>query len=115
MEAEPRQDTPQTETSTPLGRLVRLTWKTLGGLLLFLILVLIIICSQGAVTVLHAVFWLVVAGLVVTRYVDIKVFHGQTSDNQPATLNDWVRYSVGLVMMSGFFWLLAHAIRNRLH
>lgn len=115
MDTEPCQETGQSEKFETLGRMVRLTWKTLGSMLLFLLLVLIIIGSQFAVTILHVVFWIAVAGLISARYIDIKVFRGQTDDNEPATLKDWLRYSIGLIMASGFFWLLALVMRNKLH
>ncbi|HNY65472.1 MAG TPA: hypothetical protein PKM41_08520 [Deltaproteobacteria bacterium] len=115
MDKEPRQDNSQPSNSTPLGRFVRLTWKTLGTLLLFLLLILIVITPEGTAKTLQGVFWLVVAGLVVLRYLDMTVFRGQTGDDKPATMSDWLRYSAGLVLMSGFFWFLAQAIRLRTH
>lgn len=115
MNEEQHQDISQSEKIETLARMVRLTWKTLGSLLLFLILILIIIGSQEALFVMNIIFWFVVAGLVLTRYIDIKVFHGKTNDDQPATMKNWLSYSVGLIMMSGLFWVLSQALRNRLH
>lgn len=115
MNKEPHQDISQSEKFEALGRMVRLTWKTLGSLLLFLLLILIIIGSQGAVIVLDIFFWFAVAGLMLTRYIDFKVFHGHTTGSEPATLTDWLRYSIGLIIRSGLFWILAHVIRDRLH
>ena len=83
--------------------------------LIFIILLLIIFGSQGARNVLDGVFWLVVAGLILIRYIDIKVFHEQSDDNKPATLKEWLRYSVGLILMAGFFWVVALAIVKRIH
>ena len=115
MDKEPHQNKPQTEKIEVLARMVRLTWTTLGNFLLFIILILIIAGSQEARIVLNIVFCAVVAGLILTRYIDIKVFHGHTADNEPATLKDWLRYSVGLIAMAGLFWVIAQAIVNRFH
>ena len=97
-----------------LARIVRLTWSILGNLLLFIILILIIVESQETGSTLDITFWFVVAGIILIRFVDIKVFQGHTADKEPATLKDWLRYSVGLILMSGFFWVVAHAIIKRI-
>ena len=60
--------------------------------------------------VLEVAFWLVVAGLVLLRFIDIKIFHNHTSDNKPATLKDWLQYSIGLILLSGFGFVIARAI-----
>ncbi|HQG32744.1 MAG TPA: hypothetical protein PLA83_12510 [Deltaproteobacteria bacterium] len=115
MNSDTRQDFSQRENTGTLARVVRLTCKTLGGMLLFLLLILIIIGSPSQASLLNVVFWLAVAGLIVLRFIDIRVYHGQTADNKPATIRDWLNYSIGVVAMSGFFWVVAQAIRVRLH
>ena len=95
--------------------MVRLTWKTLGSMLLFLLFILIVIGTQGQVIVLDIVFWFVVAGLMLARYADIKVFHGLTADNEQATMKDWFGYSVRLTVASGLLWILSHIVRNWLY
>ncbi|MCU0577076.1 MAG: hypothetical protein MUD15_09670 [Desulfobacterota bacterium] len=113
MDQEPHGNISQPET-TALARLIRLTWKILGNFLLFIILILIIIASPGARNVLDVVFWLVVVGLILLRYIDIKVFREQSADNKPATLQDWGKYSIGIILLSGFFWVVARAIVMRI-
>ena len=58
-----------------------------------------------------AVFWLIALGLVLARYVDIRYLKGETSDNKPATLKHWRRYSVVLLIAAGLLYLLAKIIR----
>ena len=113
MNQEPHRNISQPGT-TALARLVRLTWKLLGNFLLLIILVLIIIASPGVRNVLDVVFWSVVAGLILLRYIDIKVFWEQSADNKPATLKDWGSYSMGIILLSGFFWVVARAIVMRI-
>lgn len=98
-----------------LGRLVRLTWKTLGSMLLFLICILIVIGSDRQEYALDVVFWSAVAGLILARYMDIKVFGGQTAGTGQTILKVMFAYSIRLVLTSGILWILAHVIRNRLH
>ena len=111
----PIQNNPQNEKSSALARMIRLTWKTLGYFVLFIILILIIAGTQEARSVLNFVYCAVVAGIILIRYIDIKVFYGDTADNEPATLKEWLRYSVGLILMAGFFWIGAQAIINKIH
>ena len=108
-------NTPQPEKISFLASMVRFTWRILGNILLFIILLLMVFGYQGESNALDIIFWLVVAGLVLIRYIDIKVFHEQSADNKPITLKDWIRYSIGLILMSGFFWVLARAIFMRIH
>lgn len=115
MNQESHQDVLRSEHTGPLARVIRLTWRILGNFLLFILLILIVIGSQSQASLLNVVFWLTVAGLVLIRFIDIQAFHGQTADNKPATMKDWLNYAAGTVAMSGFFWILVQAIRNRLH
>jgi hypothetical protein len=115
MDKELHQNTSQTEKTGFLARVVHLTWSILGNVLLFIILILIIVKSQETGSALDITFWFVVAGLILIRFIDIKVFQGHTAGKESATLKDWFRYSVGLILMSGFFWVVAHAIIKRMH
>jgi hypothetical protein len=90
--------------------MVRLTWGTLGN---FLLIILIIVGTHQARNVLDVTFWLVVAGLIVARHLDIRVFHGHTADGGPGSMKVVARYSMGLIAAAGLFWGLAHAIVAR--
>ncbi len=114
MDQESRQETPQSPKNEALARMVRLTWKMLGMMVIILLLILIVIASPGSVPVLDVLFWLAVAGIALARFMDAQVFHGLATDEKPATVKDVVNYTLGLTMMSGFFWILAHALKNRL-
>ena len=114
MDHESRQETSQSAKNEALARMVRLTWKTLGMMVIILLLILIVIASPGSVLVLDILFWLAVAGIALARFMDAQVFHGLSTDEKPATVKDVVNYTLGLAMMSGFFWILAHALTNRL-
>ncbi len=106
MNKEPLQNTPQVEKTSFLSLIVRLTWMAFGNLLL--IIIAFLIAQQKAGILLDIVFWAVVAGLILTRYIDINVFHGNTADNESATLEDWRQYSILLIVFSALVWLVAH-------
>ncbi len=112
MDTQPHGNT-QPDNGTVLARMVRLTWGALGNFLLILLIILVIVGTHQARIVLDVTFWLVVAGLIVARYLDIRVFHGHTADGGPGSMKDVARYSMGLIAAAGLFWGLAHAIVAR--
>ena len=106
MDKEPHQNNPQTEQGGCLTLIVRLSWMAFGNLVLIFTAFSIALQRSGIVQDL--LFWAVVAGLILIRYIDITVFHGQTTESEPATLQHWRRYSLLLFLASGVLWLLAH-------
>ncbi len=52
------------------------------------------------------IFWLIALGLILARYVDIRYLKGETTDNKPATLKHWRRYSVIVLIAAGLLYLL---------
>jgi len=87
-----------------LSIVVRLTWIFGVSLLVF---GAIFIMQGKAPGLADIIFWLIALGLILARYVDIKYLKGETSDNQPATLKHWRRYSVILLLAAGLLYLLA--------
>lgn len=87
-----------------LSIIVRLTWIFGVSLLIFGAIFII----QGNVPGLaDAIFWLITLGLILARYVDIRYLKGETTENKPATLKHWRRYSVILLIAAGLLYLLA--------
>lgn len=84
-------------------------------MLLLILSILIVIGSQRQVIILNVVFWSVVAGLMITRYVDIEVLNGQSAGDKQEKLKDWLGYLIRLTIVSGLFWFLSHGMRNWLH
>jgi len=100
-----------TETTSPplAGCLVRLLWLIIGNLVLLLNAAAIYYHQAGfSLTVRDLVFWLLVLALLVLRVFDICCLGGKTGDNRPATLADWRRYAMGLLLVSFGLWLAAH-------
>jgi len=56
---------------------------------------------------LDGVFWGIVALVVILRLVDIRVFHGTTTDDQPGTMTTWLSFTVKLLAVSTGVWFLA--------
>jgi len=106
MDNEPQRNTPQVENPGCLSLITRLSWMAFGNLLLTIIAFMIV--KQRAGIVLDIFFWVVVGGLILTRYIDITVFKGNTADNEPATLQHWRTYSLVLCALSLLIWVAAH-------
>jgi hypothetical protein len=110
MDKEQQQNNSQPEQAGCLTIIIRLAWMILGNGILFFMAVFIV--QKRAGILLDLVFWAVVAGLILTRYIDIKVFQGLTADNKPATLKDWRKYTLMLIVISALVWLVAHGAAN---
>lgn len=82
-----------------------------GNLILVLAAIGIVQNRAGFnLTILDAVFGLTALGLPIVRYVDIRYLNGKTSDSQPATMTDWLRYTITILGVSLALWLGAHAV-----
>ena len=57
-----------------------------------------------------AIFWTVVASLVIVRYLDIAHLGGTTAAGEPASLRDWYRYAGCLLLLALGVWIVAHAV-----
>jgi hypothetical protein len=94
--------------SSPAGCLVRLFWFFGGNILL--VFLLISIFNRRSFTISDLGFWIVVACLIISRYVDIRYLKGQTAEGAPATMNHWRKYSAMLLAISVGVWGLTHII-----
>ena len=105
----PNQQIPTKPESSPgcLSIVVRLTWIFGAS---FLVFGAIFIVQGKAPGLADAILWLVALGLIIARFVDIKYLKGETSDNKPATLKHWRRYSVIVLIVAGLLYLLAKII-----
>ena len=95
--------------STPLGILARLWWMLGGNMLLAFSLIFIFRNEGGFFHPADWVFWITVATLVAIRYLDIRFLNGQTATGEKASMTDWVRYAVLLLVCATVLWAMAHA------
>ncbi len=109
MSRQPQQPVEAQEQVGGTGCLVRLLWLLIGNVLL-VAAGLAISDNQEFPSLADAVFWLVVAGMIAIRYIDVVRLHGETVTGQPATLAHWRRYSVMLAAVALAGWLIAHLV-----
>jgi hypothetical protein len=85
--------------------LVRLIWIFLGNAALMFCA--IYIAMRKAPVLADIIFFLLAIGLVGIRFIDIRVFKGETSENVPATLKDWRRYTIRILIVAGVLYIMA--------
>jgi len=104
------QDQP-VEYDSGAGCLTRLYWMFLGNALLFFLFGILLQKHPRFPSFWDAGCLLTLASLVYVRYIDIAFFKGQTCDcNVSATLADWRKYSVFLVLGSVVAWLVVRFV-----
>jgi hypothetical protein len=94
--------------SHPVGCLTRLLWMLVGNLFL-VVTTFVIYSTKGTFfSVADIVFWVIVALLLLVRYVDIRRFRGSTVTGAPATMKDFARYAWLLPLAALVIWAIAH-------
>lgn len=92
------------------GCLVRMFWMALGNALLLACAAMIAKQKAWTFSVFDAAFWAIVLLLLAARFVDIRRFHGETTDGKPATMAHLKRYAALLVVIAGVVWGVAHSV-----
>ncbi|MBK7825607.1 hypothetical protein [Nannocystis sp.] len=98
----------------PAGCLLRLFWMLVGNGLLYLSLVLIASRHAPLPSYLDVIAGAAVLAMIGARRVDIVRFGGRTVQDEPASLADWRRFSLLLVVVAAVSWLIAHFISGNL-
>ena len=102
---------PQQQQFDPLsGCLLRFFWLVLGNLTLVIVAGRTL-ASSGAVYHLDLIYWSVVGLILAARFADIRYFQGATGEGRPASMTDWRRHAVYLLLVAGTAWGLIHAAR----
>ncbi len=95
------------------GCLLRIFWMILGNLALFFCAYFIASKpSTGKVqlSVFDAIYAAAALALILARYIDVRSCGGTTASGKPATMANFRRYAVILVIASAAVWAGAHAI-----
>jgi hypothetical protein len=87
--------------------LARMYWMMVAPGALLVVLAAIFRGQHAGSWLLHGVYWLLIASLLLVRYVDIFKFHGETTDGTPATVSHFRRYALMLAVLAPLLWLAA--------
>lgn len=107
-QAQSKQTAAEAEPIGLAGVVVRIFWLMGGNVALFMLAIFIL--EKKVYSAFDIVFWAIVIGLVLARYIDIAFLKGLTSNSEPATLKHWRIYAVKLLLASTALWGLAHGI-----
>lgn len=58
------------------------------------------------------IFWIIVASMILVRFIDIKIFKGLTAENEPAMMSHWVKYSIKLIPTAVFLYMAGKIIAH---
>jgi hypothetical protein len=89
------------------GLVLRLAWFPAGHLAL--VIFALLIAQRGRFSIFDGAYWLTIALILGLRWVDVSRFGGLTRDGDAATLRDWRRHVVLLVLIGGGIWSVIHA------
>ncbi len=79
-----------------------------GNLVLVFSIIFIVQNGGGFFQTADWVFWIVLASLVLIRYLDIRFLDGCTGAGEPASVTHWITYAALLTALSSGLWVLAH-------
>ncbi len=95
-----------------LSILARLFWMAMGNFILGISSVSILQHKGAMFHVADVVFWITVPSLILVRYLDIRLWDGQTAIGTPATMAHWRKYAALLLICSTAIWGLCHVANN---
>ena len=105
---EPTLPTPPATPTRNASSLCRIYWMIFGNLALFVLLVLIFEKRIPFFSGIDVACGMILASLILVRYVDIRYLGGTTTDAEPTTLSHWRRYAATLTGIVVAAWVAAH-------
>jgi hypothetical protein len=97
----------QTPPTGNLGCLVRLAWLLVGHGVIMFALMLTFESKRTGFGAADAVVWGAVVACIVFRYLDVSRLSGLTTTGRPASIADWRRYTLILVVATLVLWGIA--------
>lgn len=91
------------------GCLLRIFWMIIGNVILLFSAYGITQQQDSLLSIADIFYWVFVAALLGARYADIRYFGGMTAEGAPATIADWRRYALVVLIICTGLWLAAHA------
>jgi hypothetical protein len=88
-----------------LSIIIRLGW-IFGGIAVLIYCAVFVAMGKYPGTA-DLLYWIIVAAILLLRFVDIKFLNGETLDNKPATINHWRIYALKISVASGILYALA--------
>lgn len=102
-------DTSHTHLSAVLGRLF---WMIAGPLGLALCIYYIVTSGTGWRTEADLLYFLLLGGMILGRWLEFRGGQPQTTSGEPATMADFRRYVVLVAVAGPIVWVIANVIGN---
>lgn len=108
--SDPRNDKAVPPTKA-LGCLLRILWM-LGSIaiLIYSAMWIALKSDSAQLSAVDAVLGAGVFAAILARYLDIRYFNGTKGTGEPATMADWRRYVVLMVVLGFAAWGVAHGV-----
>jgi len=110
MSKEKEKDQPIVKHDSILSLFVRVFWMLLGNTILVILTIFILRGERWTFHAVDAVFWITVSLQIFARYLDIRFYGGLTSTGESATMANWRKYVIIVLICSTILWVFAHAI-----
>ncbi|MCY3023451.1 MAG: hypothetical protein NTW87_31100 [Planctomycetota bacterium] len=105
-----KSETPAQQTST-FGCLLRLVWMLVGNaVLMYSVIWIAVKADTHSLSVIDAVYAAGLFAVVFSRYLDIRHFNGTKGTGEPATMSDWRRFALLVVVSALVVWGAAHGV-----
>jgi len=105
-------DHPEIQYTPFSAAFARLYWMVFGTIILLFTAITVAFGSFQNIQAAGVIYWGDVFCMIIVRYLDIRYLRGETVDCQPATMKDWKRYSVFLVIASLVIWVFISIVRR---
>jgi hypothetical protein len=93
-----------------LGFLARFGWFLIGPATAIISLIVILENRQANFSLADVVLWCTVAACIGLRYVDISRLNGLKATGEPASIADWRRYTLILLIVVLMLWGIARRV-----
>jgi hypothetical protein len=91
-----------------IGCFLTAFWMAIGNLVLAVVLMDIWRDGGRFAVSRETTYWTTLVLLVAARLVDIRWYSGETLSGEPASMPQFWRYAIGLVIVASTLWVAAH-------
>ncbi len=100
----------QAESPNSVSVLLRIFWMFVGNVTLAVSALFITKHLGGLFSPADIVYLAMIPLLLAARYLDVARYHGGTAYGKPATMADFAKYAVTLVVGAAVVWAAAHGL-----
>jgi hypothetical protein len=96
--------------SSGFALLLRLYWMFIGHIAVIMAAVGICANQLQSSILINSLYFLAAICLPVSRYIEIKKYHGETAEGEPATMAHWKRFTIMVAAYSIALWVVVQVV-----